>query len=278
LINNVETFAAVPWIVRHGGAAFRQIGTAASPGTKTFALAGKIRHGGLIEVPMGMTIRQILEDIGGGAAPKRKLKAVQIGGPSGGCIPETLFDFKVDFDELQQLGGIMGSGGLVALDDLDCMVDIAAYFLRFTANESCGKCVFCRNGSRRMLAILEQIREGKGKMADLAELRELGEAVTLGSLCGLGRTAPNPALSALKHFYDEFVEHIHGRCPAGKCVKLTVFEIGDECNGCTLCAQNCAAKAIAFTPYQRHAIDQSKCVKCGVCRNLCPQGAVRVKV
>jgi len=278
LINNVETFAAVPWIVRHGGAAFRQIGTASSPGTKTFALAGKIRHGGLIEVPMGMTIRRILEDIGGGAEPKRQLKAVQIGGPSGGCIPEKLFDFKVDFDELQQLGGIMGSGGLVALDDLDCMVDIAAYFLRFTANESCGKCVFCRNGSQRMLAILEQIREGKGKMADLAELRELGEAVKQGSLCGLGRTAPNPALSALTHFYDEFVEHIHGRCPAGKCVKLTVFEIGSECNGCTLCAQNCAAGAIAFTPYERHVIDQSKCVKCGVCRNLCPQGAVGVKV
>lgn len=276
LINNVETLATIPWIISNSGASFAEIGTEHSRGTKTFALAGKIKRGGLIEIPMGMTIRRILEDIGGGAENGRSLKAVQIGGPSGGCIPESLFDLHVDFDELVHSGAIMGSGGLVSLDDRDCMVDMAKYFLAFTAAESCGKCVFCRIGSQRMLDILQRITDGQGKTDDLDRLEELGQMVRDGSMCGLGRTAPNPALSAIKHFREEFSAHIAGKCPAGKCRALTKFIINDKCTGCTLCAQNCPGGAIIFKPYEKHSIIQEKCVKCGVCRNVCPEGAVEV--
>ena len=223
---------------------------------------------------MGLTIRRILEEIGGGAEAGHRLKAVQIGGPSGGCLPERLFDLPVDYDDLVNAGAIMGSGGLVALDERDCMVDIARYFLRFTAAESCGKCLFCRLGAQQMLAILDRLCAGEGSPEDLPRLQELGQMVKAGSRCGLGRTAPNPVLTALRYFPEEFAAHLEKRCPAGKCQALTRFVITSRCVGCTLCAQNCAVGAIPFTPYEQHHIDQSRCVRCGVCRNVCPAGAV----
>ena len=213
LVNNAETFALVPWIIREGAEAFSRLGTATSKGTKVFALAGKVRRGGLIEVPMGVTVRQVVEEIGGGVAGDRHFKAVQIGGPSGGCVPSFLADTPIDFEELGRVGAIMGSGGLVVLDDGDCMVDIARYFLHFTQDQSCGKCTFCRIGTKRMLDILDRICEGKGHSGDLESLRTLAEQVGAGSLCGLGRTAPNPVLSTLKYFHDEYEAHLQGRCP-----------------------------------------------------------------
>lgn len=276
LINNVETLANIPYIILNGASSFSKYGTADSKGAKTFALAGKIRRGGLIEVPLGTTIREILEGIGGGAAEGRKLKAVQIGGPSGGCIPESMFDLKVDYKELQNVGAIMGSGGLVALDDRDCMVDIAAYFLKFTTAESCGKCSACRVGCAKMLAIIEKIRSGKGEMSDLDELESLGNYIKSASLCGLGKTAPNPALSALRHFRNEFIEHINGKCAAGKCRALTTYVITDECIGCTKCFQVCASGAIKFEPLKKHSIDSHKCTRCGACRDACPANAIEV--
>jgi NADH:ubiquinone oxidoreductase subunit F (NADH-binding) len=233
-------------------------------------------RGGLIEVPMGITIREIVEDIGGGVAEGRKFKAVQIGGPSGGCVPEWLSDTPVDFESLFQVGAMMGSGGLVVLDDTDCMVDIARYFLSFTQSESCGKCTFCRVGTKRMLDILEKICSGRGNPKDLEELENLANYTKKGSLCGLGQTAPNPVLSALKYFRDEYEAHIHGKCPTGKCRDLIQYTIDDTCIGCTKCAQNCPVDAIAFTPYEIHVIDQDLCIKCDGCRQVCPEDSVRV--
>ncbi len=277
LINNVETYASVPWILRNGAEAYAQIGTEASKGTKVFALAGKIRRGGLIEVPMGISIRQIVDEIGGGITDGHKFKAVQIGGPSGGCVPVALDNLPVDYESLTEAGAMMGSGGLVVLDETDCMVDIARYFLEFTQNQSCGKCTFCRIGTRRMLDILERLCAGQGKADDLDELEHLAEIIKKGSLCALGKTAPNPVLSTMKYFRDEYEAHIEKRCPAGKCKALITYSITDACIGCTICAQHCPTDAIAMKPYEKHEIDLEKCVRCGTCKSVCPTDAVRVE-
>jgi NADH:ubiquinone oxidoreductase subunit F (NADH-binding)/Pyruvate/2-oxoacid:ferredoxin oxidoreductase delta subunit len=277
LPNNVETYSLVPWIIRNGPEAFAALGTDKSKGTKAFALAGKIVRGGLIEVPMGVTLRQMVDDIGGGIANDKKLKAVQVGGPSGGCIPESLADTTVDYEALTSVGAMMGSGGLVVLDEDDCMVDIARYFLSFTQRESCGKCTFCRIGTVRMLEILERLCEGKGKKGDIEKLEHLGRIVQKGSLCGLGKSAPNPALSTLEHFREEYEAHIEGRCPAKRCKALITYSITDDCIGCTRCAQRCPADAIAMKPYQKHKIDPEKCTRCDACRQACPVDAVIVE-
>jgi NADH-quinone oxidoreductase subunit F len=277
LINNVETLALVPWIVRQGAERFAALGTATSKGTKVFALAGKIQRGGLIEVPMGTTVRQIVQEIGGGTAPGRHFKAVQIGGPSGGCVPAHLADTPVDFESLRDIGAIMGSGGLVVLDDTDCMVDIARYFLQFTQDQSCGKCTFCRIGTKRMLDILDRLCAGKGQHQDLAELEHLAHQVGHGSLCGLGKTAPNPVLTTLRYYHDEYEAHIAGRCPAGRCYALIRYVVNDRCTGCTICAQKCPVNAIPLTPYQRHQIDTDLCTRCDSCRQVCPHNAIDVR-
>jgi NADH-quinone oxidoreductase subunit F len=276
VINNVETLALVPWIVRHGADAFAAYGTRLSKGTKVFALAGNVQRGGLIEVPMGTTIREIVEGIGGGVAPGRRFKAVQIGGPSGGCVPARLADTPVDYESLRDLGAIMGSGGLVVLDDSACMVDMARYFLQFTQNQSCGKCTFCRIGTRRMLDLLDLLCIGKGRPEHLVELERLARQVGAGSLCGLGKTAPNPVLTTLRYFHDEYLAHLQGRCPAGKCSALIQYRVKDNCTGCTICAQHCPADAIPFTPYSRHVIDMQKCTRCDSCRQVCPYDAIEV--
>ena len=276
LINNVETLALVPWIVRHGAEKFAALGTAKSKGTKVFALAGKIRRGGLIEVPMGTTLREIVEEIGGGAAEGRRIKAVQIGGPSGGCVPASLMDTPVDYESLREAGAIMGSGGLVVLDDSACMVDIARYFLQFTQDQSCGKCTFCRVGTKRMLDILDKLCAGKAQRAHLEELERLARQVSAGSLCGLGKTAPNPVLSTLRYFRDEYEAHLQGRCPAGRCAALVKYRVTADCTGCTLCAQHCPVHAIPMTPYARHEINLELCTRCDTCRKVCPQDAMEV--
>ncbi|MBI4657961.1 MAG: NAD(P)H-dependent oxidoreductase subunit E [Verrucomicrobia bacterium] len=277
VINNVETLALVPWIIRHGAEAFSALGTRTSKGTKVFALAGKIRRGGLIEVPMGTTIREIVEEIGGGAAAGHRFKAVQIGGPSGGCIPARLADTPVDYESLREVGAIMGSGGLVVMDDADCMVDIARYFLEFTQNQSCGKCTFCRIGTRRMLDILDRLCAGKGQKQDLPELERLSKQVGQGSLCGLGKTAPNPVLTTLRYFREEYEGHLQGRCPARRCRTLIQYQVTEECTGCTICAQHCPVNAIPMAPYQRHQINQDLCTRCDTCRVVCPHQAIEVK-
>ena len=277
LVNNVETYANVPWIIRHGADAFAAVGTPESRGTKVFALAGKVVRGGLIEVPMGISLREIVEEIGGGVADGKRLKAVQIGGPSGGCVPARLAHTPVDYEALAAAGAMMGSGGLVVLDDGDCMVDIARYFLEFTQDQSCGKCTFCRIGTRRMLDILERLCGGEGRQGDLELLEALCHMVRKGSLCGLGATAPNPVLTTLRYFRDEYEAHLAGRCPAGTCRALITYSITDDCIGCTRCAQHCPADAIPRTPYERHEIDQDKCIKCGSCRDVCPVDAVKVE-
>ncbi|NUN95428.1 MAG: NAD(P)H-dependent oxidoreductase subunit E [Candidatus Omnitrophica bacterium] len=276
-INNVETYALVPWILRHGAQAFASHGSEKSKGTKVFALAGKVARGGLIEVPMGMTIRRIVEEIGGGIAGGKRFKAVQIGGPSGGCIPAALADTPVDFEALQSVGAIMGSGGMVVLDEQDCMVDIARYFLEFTQNESCGKCTLCRVGSKRMLEILTRLCEGKGKAGDLELLEKLGAEMKKASFCGLGKTAPNPVLTTLKYFREEYEAHLAGRCPAGKCQALIRYSISEDCIGCTLCAAQCPTEAIRSVPYQVHEIDPDKCIRCDMCRTICPEHVVGVR-
>jgi len=276
LINNVETYGAVPWIIRNGAAAFAALGTERSKGTKVFALAGKIARGGLIEVPMGISLREIVEEIGGGIAGGKRFKAVQIGGPSGGCIPEERGDAPIDFESLTSLGAMMGSGGLVVLDESDCMVDITRYFLEFTQNQSCGKCTFCRVGTRRMLEILERLCGGRGRKGDIEELEGLGGLVKKGSLCGLGKTAPNPVLSTIRYFRSEYEAHIDGRCPAGRCKALISYSIDESCIGCTLCAQRCPAGAIAVAPYEQHKIDDALCTRCGTCKDVCPVGAVSI--
>lgn len=275
-VNNVETLALVPWIVRRGAEAFAAYGTEKSKGTKVFALTGKVQRGGLIEVPMGITIREIVQEIGGGVGEGRKFKAVQIGGPSGGCIPESMADTPVDYEKLTAAGAIMGSGGLVVLDDADCMVDIARYFLKFTQDQSCGKCTFCRIGTRRLLDMLERLCAGKGVSGDIERLEELSLEVKKGSLCQLGGTAPNPVLTTIKYFRDEYEAHIDGRCPAGKCVALIKYVVTDDCIGCTKCAQDCPVSAIPFKPYEKHEIDDTKCTRCDICRKSCPVDAIKV--
>lgn len=277
LINNTETFSLVPYIIRNGAEAFSKIGTEKSKGTKVFALAGKINRGGLIEVPMGITIRQIVEEIGGGIANGKQFKAVQIGGPSGGCIPASLADTAIDFDSLKEVGAMMGSGGLIVLDESDCMVDIAHYFLSFTQEESCGRCTFCRIGTQRMLEILKKIKSGEGKLSDLDLLEQLAINTQKGSICGLGRTAPNPVLSTLKYFRHEYEAHINGECPSGKCEDLIRYEINDKCTGCTKCAQRCPVGAIEAKPYELHKVDNELCIKCDICKQICPVDAVEIK-
>ncbi len=277
LVNNVETFCTVSWIIRQGAEAFGRLGTSSSAGAKVFALAGKVARGGLIEVPMGITIKEIVEEIGGGVADGRTFKAVQIGGPSGGCIPASMSHLGVDYEELAHAGAIMGSGGLVVLDDTDCMVDIARYFLEFTQDQSCGKCTPCRIGTRRMLEILERLCQGTASRSDLDELKELAISIKRSSLCGLGQTAPNPVLSTLEFFGDEYEAHLEGRCPAGKCTALITYSINDRCIGCTLCAQHCPVNAIKMKPYERHIIDIRTCIRCGGCKTICPVDAVEVK-
>jgi len=276
LVNNTETFAFISWIIRHGAEKFARIGINGSKGTKVFALAGKVNRGGLIEVPMGMSIRRIVEEIGGGIAGGKAFKAVQIGGPSGGCIPASLADLTVDYEGLMEVGSMMGSGGMVVLDETDCMVDIAYYFLSFTQSQSCGRCTFCRIGTRRMLELLEKIRSGKGVPEDLKTLEHLAGSIKQGSLCGLGKTAPNPVISTLVYFREEYEAHLQGRCPAGKCAPLISYTVTDECIGCTKCAQRCPSEAIEYKPFEKHFIDQEKCIKCGTCRQVCPENAILI--
>ncbi|MDR2577933.1 MAG: NAD(P)H-dependent oxidoreductase subunit E [Chitinispirillales bacterium] len=277
LINNCETFACVPWIIANGAEKFKSIGTPESPGTKVFALTGKIARGGLIETPMGITVKEIVEHIGGGIANGKKFKAIQIGGPSGGCIPAEMGSIPIDFERLAGAGAMMGSGGLVALDESDCMVDIARYFLTFTQDQSCGRCTFCRVGTKKMLGILEKICGGNGTAEDLQTLEELAAAVKSASLCGLGKTAPNPVLTTLKYFRSEYEAHISGECPAGKCKEMITYSITDKCTtGCTICSQVCPVDAIPFTPYSRHSIDDALCTRCDVCRAACPEDAIEI--
>ncbi len=276
LINNTETFAQVSYIILEGSEKFSSIGSATSKGSKVFALAGKINRGGLIEVPMGITVRQIVEDIGGGVQNGKKFKAVQIGGPSGGCVPMQLYDTPIDYESLLKVGAMMGSGGLVVMDEDDCMVDIAHYFLSFTQHESCGKCTFCRVGTKKMLDILTKFTVGKGTLKDLDELEYLAGWTKKGSLCGLGKSAPNPILSTLRYFREEYLAHIDGKCPSGKCTGLIRYEINDLCIGCTLCAQKCPTEAILFKPHHKHEVIHDLCIKCDACRTVCPVDAVEI--
>ncbi len=275
-INNVETWANIPWIIVNGARAFRAMGTEKSPGTKVFALAGKIAGSGLIEVPMGIPLRDVIYKVGGGMKTEKPFKAVQMGGPSGGCIPAELLDTIVDYDSITATGAIMGSGGMVVMDSGTCMVDVARYFLNFTQNESCGKCTFCRIGTRRMLEILTRICDGKGELQDLERLESLATNIIKGSLCGLGQTAPNPVLTTLRYFRDEYLAHIEEkRCPAGVCTALLKYEVlPDKCVGCTACARKCPVNCISGTVKQPHVIDQSRCIKCGACFKSCKFSAI----
>lgn len=275
IINNVETLANVPIIFQKGVEWFRNIGTEKSPGTKVFALGGKIENTGLVEIPMGMTLREIVYDIGGGIPNGKEFKAVQTGGPSGGCIPAEYLDVPVDFESLGALGSIMGSGGMVVMDENNCMVDIARFFLDFTVEESCGKCVPCREGTKRMLEILERITEGKGEEGDIERLESLSETISSASLCGLGQSAANPVITTLKYFRHEYEAHIRDKkCPAGACQALLEYYITDKCIGCTKCARNCPVSCIDGKVKERHVIDTDKCIKCGNCMTVCPVGAV----
>ena len=276
ILNNVETYANVPQIINKGADWFKSMGTAKSAGTKVFALGGKINNTGLVEVPMGTTLREIIYDIGGGCPNGKKFKAAQTGGPSGGCIPASHLDVKIDYDNLTAIGSMMGSGGMIVMDEDNCMVDIARFFLDFTVDESCGKCAPCRIGTKRMLEILERIVEGKGEDGDIEKLENLANTIKTTALCGLGQTAPNPVLSTLKYFRHEYEAHIYEkRCPAGQCKKLLTYKIDpDKCKGCTLCARNCPAGCIMGKVREPHVIDSSKCLKCGACMEKCKFGAI----
>ena len=275
-LNNVETFANVPDIIKKGAAWFRSVGTEGSPGTKAFALTGNVVNTGLIEVPMGTTLREVVYDIGGGIKNGKKFKAVQIGGPSGGCLTEEHLDLPMDFDSLKKVGAIIGSGGLVVMDEDSCMVNIAQFFMNFICEESCGKCTPCREGTTRMNEILKRITMGNGRMSDIDELKSLATMIQTSSLCGLGKTAPNPVLSTLQNFEEEYVEHIRDkRCHCGTCKALAQFVITDKCIGCTKCARNCPVGAITGTVRHKHVIDTTKCIKCGACKANCPVGAIK---
>ena len=277
-INNVETYANVPWIVQNGAEAFAAMGIDESRGTKIFSLTGKVANGGLVEVAMGATLRHIIFTIGGGMLPGRTFKAVQLGGPSGGCLPAEMLDIGIDYEALMASGAIVGSGGLVVVDDTNCMVDLARFFLQFTQDESCGKCVPCRLGTKRMLETLERITEGEGREGDIELLEELSQYIIDGTLCALGGTAPNPVLTTLRYFRDEYEAHINEkRCPAGRCKALITYYIDPEaCTGCTLCAKKCPTGVISGEKKQPHVIDVSGFIKCDTCRQVCRFGAVKV--
>ena len=275
-INNVETFANIAWIILNGAKEYNKYGTEKSRGTKVFALAGKIRNSGLIEVPMGIPLRDVIYKVGGGIKDNRPFKGVQLGGPSGGCLPESMLDTLVDYESINKTGAIMGSGGMVVMDDTTCMVDVARFFLNFTQNESCGKCTFCRIGTKRMLEILTRITEGKGALEDIERLENLAENVAKSSLCGLGQTAPNPVLTTLKYFKEEYLSHIEDKkCIAGVCTNLLTYKINpDLCVGCTICARKCPVSCISGVVKQPHKIDQEQCIKCGACYTACKFGAI----
>ena len=276
ILNNVETYANIPQIINKGADWFCTMGTEKSKGTKVFALGGKINNTGLVEVPMGTTLREVIYDIGGGCPNGKKFKAAQTGGPSGGCIPASELDIEIDYDNLVAIGSMMGSGGMIVMDEDNCMVDIARFFLDFTVDESCGKCAPCRIGTKRMLEILERIVEGKGQDGDIEKLEELAQSIKTTALCGLGQTAPNPVLSTLKYYRHEYEAHIYEhRCPAGQCKALLNYKIDpDKCKGCTLCARNCPANCISGKVREPHVIDNSKCLKCGACMEKCKFGAI----
>jgi NADH-quinone oxidoreductase subunit F len=278
-INNVETLSIIPWIIRHGSDQYSRYGTAKSKGTRTFALAGKIARGGLVEVEFGTTIREVVLGIGGGTSSALDFKAIQMGGPSGGVVPASLADTPLDYESITATGAIMGSGGLITMDASSCMVDVARYFLNFTQDESCGKCTFCRIGTLRMLEILVRITHGQGHIEDLAALEKLALAVKQNSLCGLGQTAPNPVLTTLKYFREEYEAHIlEKRCPAGKCQALISYRIlADRCSGCGLCLKSCAVGAISGNKKEPHSIDAQKCVRCGICFKNCRRAAITVR-
>ena len=275
IVNNVETYANIPAIIRGGAKWFRSVGTEKSPGTKVFALAGKVENVGLVEVPMGTSLRDIIFELGGGIKDDKEFKAVQTGGPSGGCLKGDRLDTAIDYDSLVAIGSMMGSGGMIVMDEDDCMVNIAKFFLDFTLDESCGKCTPCRVGNTRLHEMLERICEGKATMETIAKLKNLAYAIKDTALCGLGQTSPNPVLSTLANFEDEYKAHVNDkRCPAGVCTKLITYSINDKCVGCTLCARNCPVSCISGERKELHIIDQKECIKCGVCHQACKFHAI----
>ncbi|WP_142414144.1 NADH-quinone oxidoreductase subunit NuoF [Hathewaya massiliensis] len=277
-VNNVETFANIPAIINKGAAWYSSIGTAESAGTKVFALAGKINNVGLVEVPMGISLKEIIYEIGGGIKDHKKLKAVQTGGPSGGCIPDSLIDIPIEYDTLTKIGSMMGSGGMIVLDEDNCMVDVAKFYMEFTVDESCGKCTPCRVGNKRLLEFLNKITEGKATEEDLTNMEELCKVIRDTSLCGLGISAPNPVLSTLQYFKDEYEAHVNEKqCPSGVCKSLLTYEITDKCIGCTKCAKGCPVNCIEGSIKEKHLIDKDKCIKCGACYSACPVKAIVIK-